>query len=73
MIKQAAQISERDARARIAHLSDELRRHNVLYHQKDNPEITDAEYDALFRELIALEERFPGLALPDSPTQKVGA
>ncbi len=73
MMQAAKQISEQEARAQIAHLSGELKRHNVLYHQKDNPEITDAEYDALFRELLDLEERFPGLALPESPTQKVGA
>lgn len=56
---------------------DELRRlierHNRLYYQEDRPEITDAEYDALFRELLALEERHPELVVPDSPTQRVGS
>lgn len=55
---------------------DELRRliehHNRLYYREDRPEITDAEYDALFRELLALEEQFPELLTPDSPTQRVG-
>jgi DNA ligase (NAD+) len=73
MTQPAKQISEQEARAEIARLSSEIRRHNALYHQQDNPEITDAEYDALFRSLQALEARFPGLASPDSPTQKVGA
>ncbi|GAM08969.1 DNA ligase [Geobacter sp. OR-1] len=55
---------------------DELRRliehHNRLYYQDDRPEITDAEYDALFRELLALEEQSPELVISDSPTQRVG-
>jgi DNA ligase (NAD+) len=55
---------------------DELRRliehHNRLYYQDDRPEITDAEYDALFRELLALEEQHPELVIPSSPTQRVG-
>jgi DNA ligase (NAD+) len=57
--------------------ADELRRliehHNVRYHQLDEPEISDADYDALVRELAALEETNPELRTPDSPTQKVGA
>ncbi|MBW3668265.1 MAG: NAD-dependent DNA ligase LigA [Actinobacteria bacterium] len=60
-----------------AERADELRRliehHNVRYHQLDEPEISDAEYDALVRELAALEETNPELQTPDSPTQQVGA
>ena len=60
-----------------AQRADELRRliehHNVRYHQLDEPEISDAEYDALVRELAALEETNPELRTPDSPTQQVGA
>ncbi len=48
-------------------------RHLRLYHELDEPEISDAEYDALFRELLELEERHPELRTPDSPTQRVGA
>ncbi|MCB9477057.1 MAG: NAD-dependent DNA ligase LigA [Deltaproteobacteria bacterium] len=62
-----------EAKARIAQLSAELRRHNRLYYEEDRPEISDAEYDALFRELQALERRFPDLVAPDSPTQSVGS
>ncbi len=47
--------------------------HNRRYYQLDAPEITDAEYDDLMRELQALETEFPSLAAPDSPTQRVGA
>jgi len=58
--------------ARIAALSAELTHHNKRYHQLDAPEITDEAYDALFRELVALEEAHPELRLPDSPTLRVG-
>ncbi|QXE91167.1 NAD-dependent DNA ligase LigA [Geomonas subterranea] len=60
------------AAGRIASLSKEIERHNRLYYEQDMPEITDAEYDALFRELQGLEREFPELALPDSPTGRVG-
>jgi DNA ligase (NAD+) len=61
------------AATRIKELCNEIERHNNLYYRDDSPEISDAEYDALFRELIILEEQFPALALPDSPTRRVGA
>jgi len=61
------------ARRRIEHLAREIARHDRLYYLEDRPEISDAEYDALFRELQALEEAHPELRLPDSPTQRVGA
>jgi len=57
---------------RIKELSTELERHNRLYYEMDMPEITDAEYDALFQELLTLEASFPELARPDSPTKRVG-
>src|SRR3954467_1919499 len=56
----------------IEKLRDELRRHEHLYYVLDQPEITDAEYDALIRCLQALETAHPELATPDSPTQRVG-
>jgi DNA ligase (NAD+) len=58
--------------ARIAHLRAELNRHNQLYYQQATPEISDAEYDALFRELETLEKQYPEHLDPDSPTQRVG-
>jgi DNA ligase (NAD+) len=61
------------ARRRAQELRAELERHNRLYHVEDAPEITDAEYDRLFRELVELEEASPELRTPDSPTQRVGA
>ena len=50
-----------------------MRRHADLYHVRDAPEIPDADYDALMADLRALEERYPELAAPDSPTRTVGA
>ena len=58
---------------RIARLTAELNRHLRLYYQQDAPEISDAEYDRLLRELEALEAAHPELARPDSPTRRVGA
>ena len=60
------------AAERIKELSRELERHNRLYYEQDMPELTDAEYDALFRELQDLEARFPELSQPDSPARRVG-
>ncbi|HET7365291.1 MAG TPA: NAD-dependent DNA ligase LigA [Burkholderiales bacterium] len=59
-------------RERAARLRAEIERHNRLYYVEDAPEITDAEYDRLFRELQDLEREHPELATPDSPTQRVG-
>lgn len=66
-------MSEADAHAEHARLAAEVVEHNRLYHQEDAPNISDAEYDELFARLQALEEQFPGLRTPDSPTQQVGA
>ena len=53
-------------------LRDEIRHHNHLYHVLDDPEVPDAEYDRLMRELVRLEKENPDLVTPDSPTQRVG-
>lgn len=58
---------------RIKTLHAQIRHHNRLYYQDATPEIEDAAYDALFRELQDLEARHPELVSPDSPTQRVGA
>ncbi|HEU4338638.1 MAG TPA: NAD-dependent DNA ligase LigA [Planctomycetota bacterium] len=60
------------ARRKYDKLRAEIEKHNRLYHVDANPEISDAEYDRLFDELVALEEKHPELRTPDSPTQKVG-
>ncbi|HEY1404875.1 MAG TPA: NAD-dependent DNA ligase LigA [Pyrinomonadaceae bacterium] len=56
----------------IKELRDELRHHEELYYVYDNPEISDADYDALMARLQQLEAEHPELATPDSPTQRVG-
>ncbi len=61
-----------EATRRAEELRREINRHNYLYYTLDAPEISDAEYDRLYRELAALEAQFPELVTPDSPTQKVG-
>jgi DNA ligase (NAD+) len=58
---------------RITELRRRIEEANRRYHELDDPELTDAEYDALVRELEALEREHPELASPDSPTRKVGA
>jgi len=59
-------------RKKVESLRDQIRHHNYRYHALDDPEIPDAEYDRLMRELQALEVEFPELVSPDSPTQRVG-
>ena len=58
---------------RAAELRAEIARHDRLYHVEGRVEISDVEYDALFRELKQLEEQHPALVAPDSPTLRVGA
>jgi DNA ligase (NAD+) len=60
------------ARARVLELRTLIERANRQYYELDQPEITDAEYDAMFRELVELETQYPELITPDSPTQRVG-
>jgi DNA ligase (NAD+) len=61
-----------DAQLRVEELRDQLNYHAYRYYVLDDPEVSDAEYDELTRELASLEERFPELVTPDSPTQRVG-
>jgi DNA ligase (NAD+) len=62
-----------DAAHRVEELRDLIRHHAHRYYVLDDPEISDAEYDALLRELLGLEEAHPELVTPDSPTRRVGA
>ncbi|MCX8113852.1 MAG: NAD-dependent DNA ligase LigA, partial [Burkholderiaceae bacterium] len=57
---------------RAKQLRDEIERHNYAYYVLDSPTISDAEWDAMFRELQELEAKYPALVTPDSPTQRVG-
>ena len=64
-------LTERQARADHKRLADEIGHHDKLYHERDSPEISDAEYDKLRQRLKAIEGRFPQLVDMFSPTQKV--
>jgi DNA ligase (NAD+) len=66
-------MNRTDVEKRMNELRRTIFHHNSRYYQLDNPEITDAEYDLLFKELTDLEAEFPDMATPDSPTQRVGA
>ncbi|MCS7065279.1 MAG: NAD-dependent DNA ligase LigA [Fimbriimonadales bacterium] len=66
-------MTREQAAARIEELRRLIEYHNYRYYVLDQPEISDEEYDRLFRELVELEQQFPELLTPDSPTQRVGA
>jgi DNA ligase (NAD+) len=66
-------MADADILANLIALRDEIRRHDYLYYVKDRPEISDSQYDRLFRELLELEQAHPELVTPDSPSQRVGA
>ena len=66
------QLTEEQASSEVNELAEIIAHHDRLYYEKDQPEITDAEYDALRRRNNAIEARFPHLILPDSPSRRVG-
>ena len=66
-------LSAREAGKELAALAEELAAHNNAYHTEDRPLITDADYDALKKRNLAIEERFPNLKLENSPSDQVGA
>jgi len=61
-----------EAKKKIQQLADQVNHHNDLYYQKSRPEISDYEFDQLLDQLVDLENQYPELRLPDSPTQRVG-
>ena len=66
-------MTKKEARKRAEELRDTIEHNNYRYYVLDDPEISDAEYDELVEELEAIEEAYPDLVTPDSPTRKVGA
>jgi DNA ligase (NAD+) len=69
----SSELTEAEAANRLMRLAKEIARHDKLYHDRDAPEISDAQYDALVRENRELEVRFPQLVRADSPSQRLGA
>lgn len=65
-------VLEKVAEQRIQELQKQLKYHNNLYHTLDNPKISDETYDALYRELVHIEEEYPDLITKNSPTQRIG-
>src|SRR2546421_3065508 len=65
-------MTHAQAKARHAELVEEVRKHDHLYYVQATPQLSDREYDALYRQLLDLETEFPVLVTPDSPTQRVG-
>src|SRR6266404_3848211 len=65
-------MTEAQAKSRHAELTEQIRGHDHAYYVLAQPAISDQEYDRLYRELVALEQKFPELCTPDSPTQRVG-
>jgi DNA ligase (NAD+) len=72
LVEAAENLTADEAAARHAELVEQVDRANRLYHLEDAPELTDAEYDQLFRQLVAMESAHPELITSDSPTQRVG-
>ena len=66
-------MTEAEAANRLMRLAKDIARHDRAYHDRDEPEISDADYDALMRENRALEAQFPALARADSPSKRLGA
>jgi DNA ligase (NAD+) len=73
LVAAAAELEPAAAAARHAELATAIARANTAYYEADAPEMTDAEYDALMRELVAVETAHPALVTPESPSQRVGA
>ena len=61
------------ARIELEALRKKIHYHNYRYYILDDPEVSDAEYDRLFRDLLAIEKHYPELVVPESPSQRVGA
>jgi DNA ligase (NAD+) len=66
-------MTKKEAKKRAEKLRSKINHHDYLYYVKNEPEVSDAQYDRLKNELLEIEEQYPDLVTPDSPTQRVGA
>ena len=66
-------MTEAEAANRLMRLAKDIARHDRAYHDRDAPEVSDADYDALVRENRALEAQFPHLVRADSPSKRLGS
>ena len=73
MIKKNKDLNQELVKNRLKQLSNIIKKHNILYHQKDNPKISDAQYDEYIKENNILEKKYPKLILNDSPDKIVGS
>ena len=73
LIDEAASLDEAAATKRHAELSERIEAANKAYYEADAPTLSDADYDQMFRRLVAIEAAFPALVTPSSPTRRVGA
>ncbi|MBD3370266.1 NAD-dependent DNA ligase LigA [Candidatus Fermentibacteria bacterium] len=71
-VEELVSLSKEEARERLEDLREKVREHNYHYYVEKSPRISDRQYDRLFSALQKIEERFPDLMTPDSPTQRVG-
>ena len=67
------ELTQAQAQWELTRLAAEIKHHDALYYQRSQPEVSDADYDALKQRNAAIEARFPELVLPDSPSKRVGA
>ena len=65
-------MEKNEAAGRLEQLKELINRHNYYYHVLDNPQISDAEFDRLMKELLELEKLYPELVTPDSPSKRIG-
>lgn len=74
MSKQEAvsELTKQQAQAELTPLREQLKKWGAEYYEQDNPSVEDYVYDRAYQRLVEIEQRFPDLVVPDSPTQRVG-
>ena len=71
-MKVGGKVMDAEIKKRVKYLREQIIYNSKLYYENDAPVISDYEYDAMFRELVELEEKYPELDSPTSPTKRVG-